>query len=118
LLPALRHQPLLCHSGRPSAEVAEELLKTYDRQLRTKGYGYLPTFSFGCRTRKRCGKLLPQYYMVLSQLLHNSEMECQSNSMASARTHWYHAHKHGSTAINLLNGMAGALIIEGDYDDN
>ena len=32
-------------------------------------------------------------------------------------THWYHGHKHGSTALNLANGMAGALIIEGDYDD-
>ena len=27
-------------------------------------------------------------------------------------THWYHAHKHGSTAIQLENGMAGALIVE------
>ena len=32
-------------------------------------------------------------------------------------THWYHSHKHGSTALNLANGMAGALIIEGEYDD-
>ncbi|HEV3050668.1 MAG TPA: multicopper oxidase domain-containing protein [Longimicrobium sp.] len=32
-------------------------------------------------------------------------------------THWYHAHKHGSTAINVYNGMAGAFIIEGEYDD-
>lgn len=31
-------------------------------------------------------------------------------------THWYHAHKHGSTAIHLYNGLAGAFIIEGDYD--
>jgi FtsP/CotA-like multicopper oxidase with cupredoxin domain len=31
-------------------------------------------------------------------------------------THWYHAHRHGSTSINLFNGLAGALIIEGDYD--
>lgn len=32
-------------------------------------------------------------------------------------THWYHAHKHGSTQLNVANGMAGALIIEGDgYD--
>jgi len=31
-------------------------------------------------------------------------------------THWYHAHKHGSTAIQFFNGMAGALILEGDYD--
>lgn len=27
-------------------------------------------------------------------------------------THWYHSHKHGSTALNLSNGLAGALIIE------
>jgi FtsP/CotA-like multicopper oxidase with cupredoxin domain len=32
-------------------------------------------------------------------------------------THWYHAHKHGSTAINVMNGMVGAFVIEGDYDD-
>jgi FtsP/CotA-like multicopper oxidase with cupredoxin domain len=35
----------------------------------------------------------------------------------SPGTHWYHAHQHGSTTIQLLNGMAGAFIIEGDYDD-
>lgn len=33
-------------------------------------------------------------------------------------THWYHAHKHGSTAINVSNGMTGAFIIEGSYDDD
>jgi len=32
-------------------------------------------------------------------------------------THWYHAHKHGSTAIDVNNGMSGAFIIEGKYDD-
>jgi FtsP/CotA-like multicopper oxidase with cupredoxin domain len=32
-------------------------------------------------------------------------------------THWYHAHKHGSTAINVMNGMTGAFVIEGGYDD-
>ena len=31
-------------------------------------------------------------------------------------THWYHAHKHGSTAINVSNGMTGVFIIEGRYD--
>ena len=30
--------------------------------------------------------------------------------------HWYHAHKHGSTTINVANGMTGAFIIEGEYD--
>jgi FtsP/CotA-like multicopper oxidase with cupredoxin domain len=32
-------------------------------------------------------------------------------------THWYHAHKHGSVALQLLNGMSGALVIEGEFDD-
>src|SRR5260370_38866356 len=32
-------------------------------------------------------------------------------------THWYHAHKHGSTTIDVMNGMTGAFIIEGPYDD-
>jgi FtsP/CotA-like multicopper oxidase with cupredoxin domain len=32
-------------------------------------------------------------------------------------THWYHAHKHGSVSLQLLNGMAGALVIEGPFDD-
>jgi len=35
----------------------------------------------------------------------------------SPGTHWYHAHKHGSTNINVQNGMSGVLIIEGAYDD-
>lgn len=29
-------------------------------------------------------------------------------------THWYHSHKHGSTALNLFNGLAGAFIIADD----
>ncbi|HSY48538.1 MAG TPA: multicopper oxidase domain-containing protein [Thermoanaerobaculia bacterium] len=33
-------------------------------------------------------------------------------------THWYHAHKHGSTTINVMNGMTGVFIIEGKYDDD
>jgi FtsP/CotA-like multicopper oxidase with cupredoxin domain len=32
--------------------------------------------------------------------------------------HWYHAHKHGSTTINVSNGMTGAFIMEGQYDDD
>jgi FtsP/CotA-like multicopper oxidase with cupredoxin domain len=32
-------------------------------------------------------------------------------------THWYHPHKHGSTALQVLNGMAGALLIQGPFDD-
>jgi FtsP/CotA-like multicopper oxidase with cupredoxin domain len=32
-------------------------------------------------------------------------------------THWYHPHKHGSVALQVANGMAGALQIEGPFDD-
>ena len=35
----------------------------------------------------------------------------------SPGTHWYHAHKHGSTAIDVANGFVGAFIIEGQYDE-
>jgi FtsP/CotA-like multicopper oxidase with cupredoxin domain len=35
-------------------------------------------------------------------------------------THWYHAHKHGSTSLHMRNGLAGAFVIEstrpGGYD--
>lgn len=34
-----------------------------------------------------------------------------------AGTFWYHAHIHGSTAVQVSSGMAGALIIEGGLDD-
>ena len=36
----------------------------------------------------------------------------------SPGTHWYHAHKHGSTALNVANGLTGAFIIQGQYDDD
>jgi FtsP/CotA-like multicopper oxidase with cupredoxin domain len=32
-------------------------------------------------------------------------------------THWYHPHKHGSVSLQVANGMPGALIIEGAFDD-
>jgi FtsP/CotA-like multicopper oxidase with cupredoxin domain len=32
-------------------------------------------------------------------------------------THWYHPHKHGSTALQVTNGMAGAVLIAGPFDD-
>ncbi|HEX8153727.1 MAG TPA: hypothetical protein VF698_11400, partial [Thermoanaerobaculia bacterium] len=31
--------------------------------------------------------------------------------------HWYHAHQHGSTSLQLLNGLSGLFVITGDYDD-
>lgn len=31
-------------------------------------------------------------------------------------THWYHPHKHGGTALQVMNGLAGAILIEGYFD--
>jgi FtsP/CotA-like multicopper oxidase with cupredoxin domain len=31
-------------------------------------------------------------------------------------THWYHAHKHGSTALQVLNGLIGTLEVRGEFD--
>jgi FtsP/CotA-like multicopper oxidase with cupredoxin domain len=31
-------------------------------------------------------------------------------------THWYHAHKHGSTSLHILNGLAGVFIIESSHE--
>lgn len=33
-------------------------------------------------------------------------------------TFWYHAHKHGATAMHLFSGMAGLLIVEGEVDND
>ena len=32
-------------------------------------------------------------------------------------TYWYHPHHHGSADVQITGGMAGPLIVEGDFDD-
>jgi FtsP/CotA-like multicopper oxidase with cupredoxin domain len=32
-------------------------------------------------------------------------------------TYWYHPHRHGSADVQIASGMAGALIIDGDFED-
>jgi FtsP/CotA-like multicopper oxidase with cupredoxin domain len=31
-------------------------------------------------------------------------------------THWYHAHKHGSTGLQVLNGQIGTFMVLGEFD--
>jgi FtsP/CotA-like multicopper oxidase with cupredoxin domain len=31
-------------------------------------------------------------------------------------THWYHAHKHGATALQVLNGQVGTVEVQGEFD--
>lgn len=42
------------------------------------------------------------------------EYEYNVPSDHPAGTFWYHTHRHGSTALQVASGMAGALIIRGD----
>lgn len=32
-------------------------------------------------------------------------------------THWYHAHKHGATALQVLNGLVGTFEVRGEFDE-
>ncbi|MCX5397133.1 multicopper oxidase family protein [Streptomyces sp. NBC_00102] len=34
-----------------------------------------------------------------------------------AGTYWYHPHVHGSTAEQIVGGMAGVIVVEGDVDE-
>lgn len=43
------------------------------------------------------------------------EISIPANHVAG--TNWYHPHAHGSANIQIASGMAGALIVEGDFAD-
>lgn len=34
-----------------------------------------------------------------------------------AGTYWYHPHRHGAADIQIASGMAGVIVIEGEFDD-
>lgn len=54
----------------------------------------------------------PQYYVGSYPICFRIPKDSPPFRMAQAPgTHWYHAHKHGSTSVNLFNGLAGAFII-------
>ena len=44
------------------------------------------------------------------------EYEIQIPKDHPAGTFWYHAHRHGSTTVQVGSGMSGAIIIEGGMD--
>ncbi|WP_165984297.1 multicopper oxidase family protein [Streptomyces sp. YIM 98790] len=46
--------------------------------------------------------------------VHHSRIDIPDDHPAG--TFWYHPHHHGSTAVQILGGMAGVIIIEGDVD--
>ncbi|HYW71409.1 MAG TPA: multicopper oxidase domain-containing protein [Pyrinomonadaceae bacterium] len=117
------HQPMLWSDWPPEWQAwQKKLLIEYDQTAVWKGQrGALPPDErlWTQNQKSIANHLLPQYYVgAYPTCFKIPEWNGQQNSMGQAPgTHWYHAHKHGSTTLNLSNGMAGALIIEGDYDD-
>ena len=108
----------------------EELLKYYDATAPYKGVnGALPdAMKLWPRNEEKLThkpQLWPQYsvgaFPYCFKVPQWKEVVKPDNKPAlmgqAPGTHWYHAHKHGSTALNVGNGMTGALIIEGTYDD-
>jgi FtsP/CotA-like multicopper oxidase with cupredoxin domain len=102
----------------------ETLLKVYDKLAPYKGIpGNLPAAMK--LWPKNAGAIAkgkwPQYsvgaFPYCFRLPDYATAEPKVNMGQAPGTHWYHAHKHGSTALNVANGMLGALIIEGPYDD-
>jgi FtsP/CotA-like multicopper oxidase with cupredoxin domain len=103
-------------------KLQQKLLQQYDKTAPWKGQpGKLPVDQqlWVQNVKEMAHMQLPQYYIGAFPNCFNIPIwNGQADSMGQAPgTHWYHSHKHGSTALNLANGMAGALIIEGDYDD-
>jgi FtsP/CotA-like multicopper oxidase with cupredoxin domain len=117
------HQPLLWQQWPPEwQKLQQKLLQQYDKTAPWQGVpGNLPKDQqlWPQNVAEMAENQLPQYYIgAYPSCFKLPTWNGQANSMGQAPgTHWYHAHKHGSTALNLANGMAGALIIEGDYDD-
>jgi FtsP/CotA-like multicopper oxidase with cupredoxin domain len=96
----------------------EQLLKAYDAQVplarlwdadqKAIAAGEWPQYYVGAYPN--CFRITPEKMPVGPE-------GAPAKMGQSPGTHWYHAHKHGSTALNSFNGMSGAFIVEGDYDD-
>jgi FtsP/CotA-like multicopper oxidase with cupredoxin domain len=100
----------------------KDLLELYDKTAPYKGQnGKLPENMHLWPVNKReiAHGLWPQYQLGAFPYCFNlPDYDSGKVKMGQAPgTHWYHAHKHGSTALNVANGMTGAFIIEGKYDD-
>jgi FtsP/CotA-like multicopper oxidase with cupredoxin domain len=80
-------------------------------------YGEFPQYWVGCFPYCiRPPKYVAPPPLVLTQCPPSPEPVPKYVMGQAPGTHWYHAHKHGSTSIQVYNGMSGALILKGDYD--
>lgn len=54
------------------------------------------------------------YRMFLPGTAHDVEIQIPDDHPEG--TYWYHPHHHGAVTVQLMGGMAGALIVEGETD--
>src|SRR5262249_60406476 len=97
-------------------ETQERLLKAYDAQVpaaklwaanqRAIENGEWPQYYIGA---------FPNCFRITPEKMPIGPDGSTAKMAQSPGTHWYHAHKHGSTALNSLNGMAGGVFVEGDH---
>lgn len=110
-------------------KIQETLLKKYDATAPYKGQpGKLPHMMqlWPPNAEELAQGLWPQFNIGAFPYCFRLPIYNQSPSPGAPPTlmgqapgtQWYHAHKHGSTALNVANGMTGAFIIEGQYDDD
>lgn len=96
----------------------EQLVKAYDRQVPTAKLweanqkaiqsGLWPPFFVGA---------YPNTFRIIEAGKPIGHGLPSARAGQAPGLHWYHSHKHGSTALNSFNGMAGAFVVEGDYDE-
>ena len=99
----------------------ERLLRNYDRTAPYLGKnGNLPRDQWLWPQNQEAidAGEWPQWYMGAFPYCYQIPQPVQDRKPVNFQmgqapgTHWYHSHKHGSTAINMFNGMSGAMIIE------
>jgi len=90
----------------PNGRGLPEYLRLWPQNVEAITHGAWPPYYVG--SYPYCFKI-PRY----EEPHHPGGEDHQGVKMGQAPgTHWYHSHKHGSTAINMFNGLSGAFIIE------
>lgn len=99
--------PYVGPGANPNGRGLPEYLRLWPQNVEAITHGAWPPYYVG--SYPYCFKI-PRYEEPAH---HPGEQAHSGVKMGQAPgTHWYHSHKHGSTAINMFNGLSGAFIIE------
>ena len=99
--------PYVGPGANPNGRGLPEYLRLWPQNVEAITHGAWPPYYVG--SYPYCFKI-PRYEEPAH---HPGEQAHSGVKMGqSPGTHWYHSHKHGSTSINMFNGLSGAFIIE------